>query len=95
MGTYYEGALVRVTAAFTNAAGAAVDPTTVTLKWHRNQDAITNWTVQAGQIVKDSVGNYHADLDTTNLPGGWSYEFEGTGAAQATNAGTFLVVSST
>lgn len=95
MGTYIEGALVRVTAAFTNAAGAAVDPTTVTLKWHRNQDPVTSWTVTAGQIVKDSVGNYHADLDTTNLVGGWSYEFEGTGAAQAANAGTFLVLAST
>ena len=95
MGTYYEGALVRVTAVFTNAAGAPVDPTTVTLNWHRTKDAVTAWTVQAGQIVKDSVGNYHADLDTTSLTGPWSYEFEGTGAAQATNAGTFLVLAST
>lgn len=94
MGTYTEGALVRVTAAFTNAAGAAVDPTTVTLDWHRAQDTVTTWTVQAGQIVKDSVGNYHADLDTTNLAGSWAYEFNGTGAAQAANAGTFLVLPS-
>ncbi len=85
---------MRVTAAFTNAAGTAVDPTAVTLDFHRTQDTVTTWTVTAGQIVKDSVGNYHADIDTTNLPGYWSYEFNGTGAAQATNAGTFLVQGS-
>jgi len=95
LGTYTEGALVKVTAAFTDSNNAAVDPTTVTLKWHRNKDAVTTWTVTTGQIVKDSVGNYHANLDTTDLTGPWSYEWEGTGAAQAANAGTFLVVSST
>ena len=96
MAAYYEGALVRTKAAFTdpNNNNAPIDPTTVTLKWHRITDPLTTWAVAGNEIIKDSTGNYHADLDTTNLPGHWSYEYEGTGTAQAANAGAFYVESS-
>jgi hypothetical protein len=92
-GSYYAGTGVRVSAAFTDINGAAVDPTTVTLKY-QSPGVATTWTYGgAGSIVKDSIGNYHAILDTTALPGVWAYEWQGTGAVLAVSGVNFNVLA--
>lgn len=62
-----------------NAAGVATDPTTVILKYRKPFDTtITTVTYPSAPIIKDSVGNYHADLDTTGQSGNseaWVYEW--------------------
>jgi hypothetical protein len=91
--TYLAGNLVRVTAAFANAAGAAADPTTVTLEYRPGLGAaLTTVVYPTAPIIKDSVGNYHADLDTTGSNPGvtvWDYGWFGTGTVQAVSTGAF------
>lgn len=77
---------------FKNAAGALADPTAVTLRWHRHGEVDTVWTVQPGQVVKDSTGVYHADIPVTE-PGLHHFRWEGTGAVVAAAEGTFSVQS--
>jgi hypothetical protein len=77
---------------FKNAAGVLTDPTTVTLVWRRHGEADTTWTVTAGQIVKDSVGVYHADIPVTE-PGLHYFRWVGTGAVVAAAEGTFSAES--
>jgi hypothetical protein len=93
--TYLAGNLIRVTCAFANAAGAAADPTTITLKYRPGSGAaVTTVVYPSAPIVRDSTGNYHADLDTTSSAPGispWSYEWAGTGAVQALNTSVFNV----
>lgn len=93
MASYHKGALVRVSATFVSkSSGAAVDPTTVTFAYKNPAGATTNWTVTANQIVKDSVGNYHADIDASST-GNWYWRFVGTGTNQGAKEGTFEAVS--
>lgn len=93
--TYMSGSLVRTTAAFTNAAGQAADPTTITLKYRSGAGSTTTVTYPTAPIIKDSTGNYHADLDTTGWAGPdpllWLTEWIGTGTVQAIASGAWLV----
>lgn len=95
---YFQGDLVNVTTGstgFVDANGDAVDPTGLTLTvGRRGATGAETYTYGVGDvIVKDSVGNYEADIDTTLfVPDAWWYRWEGTGAAQAVNEGTFLVL---
>lgn len=98
MNVYVEGSVVRLTAAFTDPtnANAAVDPTAVTLTVGQGGPAAaaaTTYTYGTGnEIVKDAIGDYHADVDTTGWSSGaWWYRWDGTGAAQAVAQGTFGV----
>jgi hypothetical protein len=97
-GSYMAGQGVRVSVAFTDSNGNAVDPTTVTLKFAAPDgtsgpnNAASPWTYGgAGSIVKDSTGNYHAVLDTTGKPGEWTYEWIGSGSVLAPAAANFYV----
>jgi hypothetical protein len=77
---------------FKNAAGVLTDPTLVRLLWHRHGEADTIWLVTAGQVVKDAVGVYHADITVTE-PGLHYFRWEGTGAVVAAAEGTFSAES--
>jgi hypothetical protein len=94
MSDYIEGQLVRLSAAFTDAAGAAADPTTVTLKYlPASAPGATTTTLtypEDTEIVKDSTGNYHYDLPLDD-PGAWVWRWESTGDAQAATQGEFSV----
>lgn len=93
MNSYDKGDLVRVTAAFTNAAGTATDPTTVVCKV-RSPSGITTYTYGTdAELVKDSTGNYHLDINIT-ADGQWWYRWEGTGAVQQAGEGSFTVARS-
>jgi hypothetical protein len=81
---------------FKNMAGALDDPTTVNLKWRVHGGATTTWTRPAAgpdsQIVRDSVGVYHADIPVVSV-GLHHYRWEGVGAVDAAEEGTFSVTS--
>ena len=89
MNTYPEGSNVRFSTVFqVPGTGAAVDPTTVTFKIKRpDTGVVVTYTYPpAGNIVKDSTGNYHADY-TCDFPGEWYYRWEGAGAYIGANEG--------
>lgn len=91
--SYDIGDLVRVSVAFTNSGGTAVDPSSVVLKYVApGGTAIMRTYGVVGEVEKDATGQYHYDIDTTGgNPGEWWYKWSGTGAAQATAKGRFLV----
>lgn len=95
---YDVGSVVRIKVAFVDVNAAPIDPGAVTLGFAVYDQlgyvktALTSWTVSGGQIVKDSTGNYHADLDSSAKPGVWDYHFAGTTPGQATADGQFVVV---
>ncbi len=92
---YNPGDIVRVYTdpGFSNDAGVLADPTTITVRWRVAGGVETLWTFGTNaQVVKDSVGVYHADIPVTT-PGLHYYRWEGTGAVAAAEEGTFNVTS--
>jgi len=72
------GDLVRVSAAFTDSAGMAAGTTTT-----------LTYGVDAA-LVRDSAGNYHADISATD-DGDWHYRWYSTGSGQASEEHWFRV----
>lgn len=90
--TYDIGDLARMSAAFTLVSnGTAANPTAVTCKV-RKPDGSTVTLVYGtdAALIKDSTGNYHADIATDQF-GRWYYRFEGTGAVIAAGDNEFDV----
>jgi hypothetical protein len=84
MNVYPSGTVVRTQAQnFRGLDGVVADPTTVTLKYRRGSGTTTTVTYPAAPIVKDSIGNYHADLDSSGFTGPdqelWLAQWTGTG----------------
>jgi uncharacterized protein YfaS (alpha-2-macroglobulin family) len=94
MNAYQVGNVVRCSGAFTTAAGAAVDPSTVTFRARRPDGTVTVYVYGTdAELVKDSTGNYHVDL-AANAAGRWAYRWEGTGAAPSAAEAQFRVEAS-
>ena len=92
MANYDKGDLVRCAAAFTNTAGTAIDPTAVLFKVKDPSGNITTYTyLTDAELVKDSTGNYHVDVDADEV-GTWYYRYYSTGTGQAAGEGTFDVL---
>ncbi len=98
MNVYTEGSAVRLTATFTDPTNgnAAIDPTGIVLTLGQGgllAPAPTAYTYGVGTVVvRDSVGNYHADIDTTGFAAGtWWANWTGTGAVQAAAQESFGV----
>ena len=97
MNEYDLGQAIRVTAAFVNAAGAAADPTTVSIKFGPilvnpppDPTATTLVFGVDAAVIKDSVGNYHADI-TPSVPATYVFQAVGTGTVAAVSTGRFRV----
>ena len=66
---------------FTAIDGTIVDPDVVELEYSVQGETEVTFTYTRGNtppdptntIVRDGVGIYHADIDTTDLPGTWSW----------------------
>lgn len=88
---YHVGDLVRIAGAFTDSDGDAVDPTAVFAKYKNPSGNVTTleYLVDAA-LVKDSVGNYHVDINADEA-GTWRYRFYSTGTGQAANEDRFTV----
>jgi len=82
--------VARLEASFTNNAGAASDPTTVTCYIKTPDDNIRLVTYSSGAIVKSSTGNYYYDY-TISQSGIHTYRFTGTGACIAGSEQNFSV----
>lgn len=94
MATYDLGDLVRCSAVFKNAAGTNTDPTTVTAKVKTPTGVTTTYVYGTDvALVRDSAGNYHVDITTTEA-GTWSYRFVGTGAVVQADETVFYVEAS-
>lgn len=69
MANIYDGGdLVRCSGVFKNSAGTAIDPTTVKFSfyWQSASSTITTYVFGTdAELVKDSTGNYHVDIDST------------------------------
>jgi uncharacterized protein YfaS (alpha-2-macroglobulin family) len=88
------GEAVRVSMLFTNAAGAAADPTSVRFKYKDPEGLITALVYPTDvALVKDSTGNYHVDVDA-NKVGVWHWKAYSTGQGQAADEGSFTVEES-
>lgn len=95
MNAYEVGDLVRITGTFTNEAGAAADPTAVSLlvKLRYVIGATATTYTYPTNITKDSTGVYHVDFAPTT-EGIWDYRWIGTGAVTAACEGAFNVPDS-
>jgi hypothetical protein len=90
------GDIVRVstTPGFATAAGVLTDPTIVRLKWRVAGGVETTWAYGTdAQVVKDSVGLYHADIPVV-AAGLHYFRWEGTGTVTAAEESTFNVTTS-
>ncbi len=92
MNGYDIGDVVRLTGTFTNLAGAAADPTTVTLKVARRGQTVTTATYAAAQITRTGAGIYYYDLTVVG-DGIHDYRFEATGTVTAAVEGSFVVAA--
>lgn len=86
---YDENQAVKLSGAFT-VGGVATDPTTVTFTYRTPDGTETVQTYNPGNIVKDSVGNYHY-IFTPLQAGSTVYLWQGTGADIATISGSLFV----
>jgi len=88
---YDNGDLVRVTGTFTNAAGAAVDPTAVLFKVKAPNGQTTTYTYGTdAALVKESTGVYYVDVNA-NQSGKWRVRWYSTGTGQAATEDFFTV----
>ena len=83
----YAGTVVRfyTSTPFTTVAGAAADPDEVLFAYRVGNGPATQYKYTGGSgignVVKDSTGTYHIDLDTTNQPGTWTVTWVGISAS--------------
>jgi hypothetical protein len=92
--SYLKGTVVRVSGSFTNRnTGAAADPGTVRFLWRSGAGTTTYTYGVDSQLVKDSTGNYHVDIDTTSLTTSVVFRWEGTGSNQAAVEDSFQVTA--
>jgi hypothetical protein len=92
----YSGTIAAPVGGFRDINGNLADPITITLKYRPGQAAATITVIYpASPAIKDAVGLYHADLDTTSessIPlDEWTYEWIGFGTIQAAAQSIFVV----
>lgn len=94
MSTYVKGSQVRCSTVFTTAAGVAHDPTDVFFNVMDPNGTVTEYEYGVdSELVKDSTGNYHADVDVVQA-GTWNYRFYATGSGKSADEGSFTVAVS-
>ena len=86
------GSLVRMSATFTDSAGAAIDPSVVRFKIRLGAaGTVTTYVYGTDlQLVKDGTGLYHVDW-AAGSGGTLHYRFEGAGTATAANEDKFVI----
>lgn len=95
MGAYHRGQSVRLTCAFTDAAGASANPTTVTCKVEKPDGTETTYTsASTPAVANTATGTYQLVL-SANQSGMWSYRWEGvTGTTTPVDEGTLTILKS-
>jgi hypothetical protein len=95
MAAYQKGQTVKVSVAFTDANGAAANPTTVTCKVEKPDGTETTYTsTSTPSITNPSTGTFQL-IVTASQSGMWAYRWEGvTGSTTAIDEEQFTVVGS-
>jgi len=91
MDYFDKGDVIRLSAAFTNQSGIAVDPTAVVYKIRDpsgNTETLT-YGVDS-EVVQESSGNYYVDQDGDEA-GLWWWRVEATGTGQCAEEASFRV----
>jgi hypothetical protein len=86
---YQPGDTVRLSTTFL-IEEVETDPTTVALTVRAPDGTETSESYNPGDIVKDSTGVYHLDLEV-DAAGLWAWKWTGTGAVAGIDEGTFTV----
>lgn len=78
------GDVVRLRGSFTNSAGTAVDPSSLTLQLRRFLDDPSSFSTLVygvNSVVRASVGEYYHDFSVSSgsQAGEWRYRWNGTG----------------
>ena len=93
----YTGPIATPTGGFRDNNGNLTDPTTITFKYRPGSNAaVISVNYPTSPIVKDGVGLYHANVDTTNAVAPideWEYWWYGTGTIQAAARNIFEVIT--
>jgi hypothetical protein len=84
---------------FTSISGVIVDPDVVELEYSVQGETEVVYTYTHGNtppdptstIVRDGAGIYHADIDTTGLPGTWSWGWSCHPSSGSDTTGTQVV----
>jgi hypothetical protein len=88
---YFIGEVVTLSGAFTNPAGAAVDPSVVTFNLREPDATFTAFVFGVdAELIRDGIGLYHVDWTTAKV-GSHCWGLAGTGTAQAISEGEFEV----
>ncbi len=91
MNSYDLGDQVRLSAAFTDADGAAVDPTVVTVKYSDPTGSVTDLDYGVDlAVTRTTTGAYYVDF-VPHTAGTWRYRWESSGAVTAAAEGEFQV----
>lgn len=92
---YTIGALVRSSAVFRDAnTEAVIDPTVVLFRARKPNGTVISYTyLTDAQLVKDSTGNYHVDLNA-DASAIWRCRWYSTGTGQAAAEDEFVVAAS-
>jgi len=91
--SYTYGTLVRVSGAFTDDAGKALDPDAVECQLIAPTGTKTSYAYSAVPdegVVQDAPGRYHYDIDA-HIAGVWHYRWCSTGTGQAADEFHFKV----
>ena len=89
---YVVGDLIRVSVTY-QVGSTRTDPTIVTFKWKNPAGTTTTWIyLTDNQVVRDGVGEFHADVSVT-AAGTWNVRWEGTTAAQGAAQTSFDVTA--
>lgn len=89
--SYGLGDQVRLSASFTDAEGAAVDPTVITVRYADPTGAVTTLTYGVDVAVTyEAAGMYYVDF-VPDRAGQWRYRWESSGAVTAAAEGVFQV----
>jgi len=89
------GALVRLSASFTEADGSPIDPGSIVAMTKNPDGDIDEYEQNTTDptIERDDVGEYHLDI-VAGVVGLWHFRFESYGAGQAVGEGRFSVADS-
>lgn len=101
MNTYIAGNVIEAFATFVADNGSDENPTNVFFKYAITENNVTSPTTTlvysgasvpaVGVVANIGTGQFEAQVDTTNLPGYWLYEWQSVGTGQAVATGSFLV----
>lgn len=87
------GNTVRISCTWTNMAGVATDPTTITLKVKSPSGRTDTYIYALGQIARAAKGSYYKNI-TVDEGQTWTWRWIGTGAVAQVDQGQFGVTAS-